>query len=136
MAAASLALLVVQVAGDAAAGAEGYDQVLSVAALCGGRFADHDPGHWDTEGISAEVAADLDPRPYLMPDFEDVAFRSRDARAHAPPRLVDPAPSPTRAGGHSVHGQSRSSRRCFSAGRDAASQRVLACSSTSATTAI
>jgi fermentation-respiration switch protein FrsA (DUF1100 family) len=106
MAAAAIALLVVLVAGYAAAGAYVYDQVLSVAALCGGRFADHDPGHWDTAGISAEFTAGLDPTPYLMPDFEDVILRSRDARAYALHAWWIPAASPTAPAVILVHGQS------------------------------
>ena len=75
-------LVLALVGGYALAGSVVYDQVLTVSAQCGGRFADHDPGRWDTEGISAEFTSDLDPTPYLMPMFEDVTFPSRDPRAY------------------------------------------------------
>lgn len=75
-------LLAALVGGYALAGSFVYDQVLTVSAQCGGRFADHDPGRWDPAGISAEFTSDLDPTPYLMPVFEDVTFPSRDPRAY------------------------------------------------------
>ena len=76
-------LLLVSAVGYGAAGAYVYSPVLRVDAHCGGRFADHDPGHWDTQGISAEFTVNLDPTPYLMPDFTDVTFPSRDAKGYS-----------------------------------------------------
>lgn len=94
------------VGGYAAAGAYVYDEVSRVEALCGGRFADHDPDHWDTEGISAEFTVDLDPRPYLMPAFEDVTFPSRDAHGYQLHAWWVPATSSTAPAVILVHGQS------------------------------
>jgi dipeptidyl aminopeptidase/acylaminoacyl peptidase len=99
-------LLLVLGAGYAAAGAFVYGQVTHVDALCGGRFADHDPGHWDTKGISAEFTVDLDPMPYLMSDFEDVTFPSRDPRAYLLHAWWVPAVSATAPAVILVHGQS------------------------------
>lgn len=98
--------VVVLAAGYAAAGAFVYSQVTHVDALCGGRFADHDPGRWDTEGISAEFTVDLDPTPYLMPDFQDVTFTSRDAHRYRLQAWWVPAASPTAPAVILVHGQS------------------------------
>jgi hypothetical protein len=103
---ATVLLLVVLGAGYAAAGAFVYGQVTHVDALCGGRFADHDPGHWDTEGISAEFKVELDPAPYLMPAFEDVTFRSRDEHGYRLHAWWVPAASPTAPAIILVHGQS------------------------------
>lgn len=102
----AIGLLVLLGIGYAAAGAYVYDQVSRVAALCGGRFADHDPGHWDTEGISAEFTVDLDPAPYLMPDFEEVTFPSRGEQGYELRAWWVPAASPRAPAVILVHGQS------------------------------
>jgi dipeptidyl aminopeptidase/acylaminoacyl peptidase len=99
-------VLAVLVGGYALAGSFVYDQVLTVAAHCGGRFGDHDPGHWDTEGISAEFTVDVDPTPYLMPDFEDVTFPSRDARGYRLHAWWIPAGAVDAPAVILVHGQS------------------------------
>lgn len=78
-------VLVAIVAGGAlaAAGTYAYRQTLSVASACGGRYADHDPAHFDPEGISSEFTSTLDLEPYAMTGFEDVTFASRDSRGYA-----------------------------------------------------
>lgn len=106
IAVAAIGLLVVGGAGYAAAGAFVANQVLHVDALCGGRFADHDPGHWDTEGISAEFTVDLDTTPYLMPVFADVTFPSRDEHRYALHAWWVPAAFPAAPVVILVHGQS------------------------------
>ena len=104
--AALLGLLVLAGAAFGIAGIVVSDQVLRVSALCGGRFADHDPGHWDTKGISAEFTSALDPALYLMPEFEDVTFPSRDERGYVLHGWWIPAASPTAPAVILVHGQS------------------------------
>ncbi|HEX5147546.1 MAG TPA: prolyl oligopeptidase family serine peptidase, partial [Candidatus Limnocylindrales bacterium] len=106
IAVAAIGLLLVGGVGYAAAGAFVANQVLRVDAMCGGRFADHDPGHWDTDGISAEFALDLDTTPYLMPAFADVTFPSRDERRYTLHAWWVPAASPTAPVVILVHGQS------------------------------
>ena len=92
--------------GYGAAGAIVYGQITHVDALCGGRFADHDPGHWDTDGISSEFTVSLDPGPYLIPDFEEVTFPSRDPRQYALKAWWAPAANASAPVVLLVHGQS------------------------------
>lgn len=106
IAAAAIAILVLLVSAYAAVGAYVYNQVLHVDAHCGGRFADHDPGHWDTQGISAEFTIDLDPTPYLMPSFTDVTFPSRDSHGYLLHAWWVPSASPAAPAIVIVHGQS------------------------------
>lgn len=106
IAAGAIAILLVLVSAGAAAGVYVYDTVLHVDAHCGGRFADHDPGHWDTQGISAEFTVDLDTAPYLMPSFTDVTFPSRDSHGYLLHAWWIPAASPTAPAIILVHGQS------------------------------
>jgi dipeptidyl aminopeptidase/acylaminoacyl peptidase len=104
--AAAVAILVLVVGAPAAAGAYVYNQVLHVDAHCGGRFADHVPAHWDTQGISAEFTIDLDTTPYLMPTFTDVTFPSRDPRGYQLHAWWVPSASPAAPAIVLVHGQS------------------------------
>ncbi|HEX7471598.1 MAG TPA: hypothetical protein VF323_00820, partial [Candidatus Limnocylindrales bacterium] len=99
-------VLLVSAVGYGAAGAYVYSSTLRVDAHCGGRFADHDPAHWDTQGISAEFTVNLDPTPYLMTDFKDVTFPSRDAKGYALHAWWIPAASATAPAVILVHGQS------------------------------
>jgi dipeptidyl aminopeptidase/acylaminoacyl peptidase len=99
-------VLLVSAVGYGAAGAYVYSSTLRVDAHCGGRFADHDPAHWDTQGISSEFTVNLDPTPYLMTDFKDVTFPSRDAKGYTLHAWWIPAASATAPAVILVHGQS------------------------------
>lgn len=88
----------------AAAGAYAWDKIMRVSAHCGGRFADHDPAHFDAAGISSEFTSSLDTAPYEMTGFEEVSFPSRDAAGYRLAGWWIPAADPAAPAVILVHG--------------------------------
>ncbi len=56
-----------------------YDQVSAIEAHCGGRFAGYTPAAWSTDRpASRPEATTFDARPYLVADYRELRFPSRD----------------------------------------------------------
>jgi uncharacterized protein len=68
--AATIVLLAVMAGGYAYASAVIYDELSVAAAHCGGRFVGNTPGAFTATGV--------DTTPYLMPEYREVTFPSRD----------------------------------------------------------
>ena len=100
------ALIIVAILGVASVGAYlavgyvGMQTALAEGGGCHVEQAGFTPAAFRTDGgVSSEFdASKLDPRPYLMPNFEEVYVRGEVGARRHDPRLVDSVWRPGRAG--------------------------------------
>jgi dipeptidyl aminopeptidase/acylaminoacyl peptidase len=71
---------VVAIAAYLSAAVIAYDRISRVEAHCGGRFLGYTPAAWSTNRPTGHPeAAGFDPAPYLVAEYDEVRFPSRDA---------------------------------------------------------